>query len=370
MVLKKIELQNFRLHRNTSIEFSDKLNLIAGGNGQGKTTILEAIYYLSTTKNLNLALDSDAVTFGERYFEVNGVFDDLTKNHTKIFFDSEKNRKTFFLDNKPVNSNADIIGKFPIVTLIQSDHTITMGAPAERRRFVDSIISQSNRTYLEILLDYNKTLRQRSSLLSEIKETRNKDLYEQLDAWTDSLILSGSEIIKHRIKFVKEFQTYVLEAYRHIIETNEIPSITYETLPETDLDNTSTRFQEKLNVIREDEIRRGTNLIGPHRDDFKFFINNLELRRFGSQGQHKTFQIALRFGQFFFMKDKLGKTPVFLMDDVFGELDMYRAGKISGYLEEVGQTFITMTDLTNVNVLNTSGNNVLIRVENGKAVFA
>jgi DNA replication and repair protein RecF len=122
MFLKKIELQNFRLHRNTSIEFSDKLNLIAGGNGQGKTTILEAIYYLSTTKNLNLALDSDAVTFGERYFEVNGVFDDLTKNHTKIFFDSEKNRKTFFLDNKPVNSNADIIGKFPIVTLIQSDH--------------------------------------------------------------------------------------------------------------------------------------------------------------------------------------------------------------------------------------------------------
>ncbi len=370
MVLKQIELQNFRLHRNTSLEFSDKLNLIVGGNGQGKTSILEAIYYLSTTKNLNLAAESDAVTFGENFFDVAGEFYDLTKNSSRIYYDAEKNKKSVFLDNKQVTTSSEIIGKFPIVTLIQSDHAITMGAPAERRRFVDSVISQASRTYLELLLDYNRTLRQRSSLLSQIKETRNSVHFEQLDAWTESLINCGSEIIKHRIIFVKEFNSYVTEAYNHIIESAEIPSIEYETLPDIDLENISSKFREEMNVIREDELRRGINLVGPHRDDFIFFINGLELKRFGSQGQHKTFQIALRFGQFFYMKEKLGRTPIFLMDDVFGELDKYRAGKISSYLEEVGQAFITMTDLTNTEGLKTTGDNVLIRVENGKTILA
>ena len=175
MVLKQIELQNFRLHKNTSLEFSDKLNLIIGGNGQGKTTILEAIYYLCTTKNLNLASESDVVAFGENYFDAKGKFSDLTENNTRIFYDTLKNKKSFFLDDKQVTSSSNIIGKFPIVTLIQTDHAITQGAPSERRRFVDSVISQASHTYLELLLDYNKVLRQRSSLLSQIKETRDKN---------------------------------------------------------------------------------------------------------------------------------------------------------------------------------------------------
>jgi DNA replication and repair protein RecF len=370
MVLKLIELQNFRLHRNTSLEFSEKLNLIIGGNGQGKTSILEAIYYLSTTKNLNLAPDSEAVTFNENGFGIQGRFQDLTSNNSKIFFDSVRNKKSVFIDDKQVNKSSEFIGKFPIVSLIQSDHAITMGSPSERRRFVDQVISQSNHTYLEILLDYNKTLKQRSSLLSQIKETRNFGLLEQLDAWTESLINAGAEIIKHRINFIKEFNIYVKEAYNHIIESVESPEIIYDSLKECDYENIATKFREELEKIKEDELRRGVNLIGPHRDDFMFFINGLELKKYGSQGQHKTFQIALRFGQFFFMKDRLGKTPIFLMDDVFGELDKYRAGRISEYLSDVGQAFITLTDLTNTESFYKSGNNTLIRVENGKVSFA
>jgi len=370
MVLKLIELQNFRLHRNTSLEFSEKLNLIIGGNGQGKTSILEAIYYLSTTKNLNLAADSEAVSFNENYFEIKGRFQDLTSNRSRIYFDSIKNKKAIFLDEKQINNSSELIGKFPIVSLIQSDHSITMGYPSERRRFVDQAISQSSHTYLEILLEYNKTLRQRSSLLAQIKETRNYNLLEQLEAWTESLISAGTEIIKHRINFIKEFNAYVKESYNHIIESVESPEIIYASIEVCDSENIAKRFREELDKIKEDELRRGVNLIGPHRDDFMFFINGLELKKYGSQGQHKTFQIALRFGQFFFMKDRLGKTPVFLMDDVFGELDKYRAGRISEYLANIGQAFITLTDLTSTDGFYKSGNSALIRVENGKVSFA
>ncbi len=370
MVLKQIELQNFRLHKNTSLNFSDKLNLIVGGNGHGKTSILEAIYYLCTTKNLNLASESDVIMFGEQYFDAKGIFYDLTQNQTRIFFDSAKNKKNFFLDDKQVFNSSSIIGKFPIVSLIQSDHAITQGAPAERRRFVDSVISQASHTYLEILLEFNKTLRQRSSLLSQIKESRNINLFSQLDAWTEALIVTGAEIIKHRISFVKEFNSYLREAYNHIIENAEEPLIIYNSLSELEDENILERFRQELAIMREDEFRRGINLVGPHRDDFIFSINGLELKRFGSQGQHKTFQIALRFGQFFFMKEKLGKTPIFLMDDIFGELDSYRAGKISEYLSKIGQAFITMTDLTKTEGLNISAENIFIKVNNGTATYA
>ena len=369
MVLKQIELQNFRLHRSTSIGFSDKLNLIIGGNGQGKTSILEAIYYLCTTKNLNLAAESDVVSFGESHFSAEGKFSDLTLNSTKVFYDCAKNKKSFFLDEKQIQNSTDVIGKFPVVTLIQPDHAITMGAPSDRRRFVDSVISQASHTYLELLVDYNKTLRQRSALLYRLKDSRNKELFEELDAWTESLITNGSELIKQRIKFVLEFSPYVKEAYFQIIENDEEPEISYSSIPEINTDNLTERFREELNAAREDELRRGVNLIGPHRDDFLFYINSHELKRFGSQGQHKTFQIALRFAQFFYIKEKLGKTPIFLMDDVFGELDTFRAGKISKYLSLVGQAFITMTDLTKVEELNILSSGQKIKVEHGTASF-
>lgn len=368
MVLKQIVLQNFRLHKNSSIDFSDNLNLIIGGNGQGKTSILEAIYYLCTTKNLNSASESDVVTFGENNFNTEGIFVDLIENRTRFYYDSFKNKKTYFLDDKQIQSSADVIGKFPVVTLIQPDHAITLGAPSDRRKFIDSIISQASHTYLEILLDYNKVLRQRSSVLWQVKESRNSTTLDQLDAWTDSLIRNGAELIKHRLNFINEFVDYVKDAYKQIIENDEQPNIEYSSISEINYENIKERFEEELNALREDEIRRGVNLVGPHRDDYIFYINNNELKRFGSQGQHKTFQIALRFAQYFFIKEKLGKTPIFLMDDIFGELDSFRAGRISNYLSQIGQAFITMTDFTRVEELK-SFISKKIKVENGTAAY-
>ena len=368
MFLNSIVLKNFRLHKNTSLNFSDKLNFIVGGNGQGKTSILEAIYYLCTTKSLNQSADNESINFDEEFFEIEGRFKDLTENKSRIYNSIESGRKAYFLDDKQVYRSADIIGKFPVVTLTQSDHDITLGSPSDRRKFVDSVISQASETYLKILIEYNKTLRQRSSLLTQIKETKNRRLFDQLDAWNDALIANGTEIVKHRFKFVDVFNEYLSESYYKIMESKEKPFIDYSFMDSKNIEDVKNVFTNALNDYRNDELRRGTNLVGPHRDEFLFKLNDYELRKFGSQGQHKTFQIALRFGQFFYMKDTLSRNPIFLMDDIFGELDTYRANKISNYLKEVGQAFITMTDFTKFEFLNKSDNDLLIKVSNGKAI--
>jgi DNA replication and repair protein RecF len=369
MVLKQIELLNFRLHRNTSLNFSDRLNLFIGGNGQGKTTVLEAIYYLSTTKNLNLASEVDVVTFGQDNFDIKGKFIETTENYSRLLYDIQKNKKTFFLNEKQIFKSSEVIGRFPIVALLQSDHAITLGAPVERRRFTDSVISQASHTYLDILLEYNRTLKQRANLLAKIKENNGSNLFDQLEAWTEALIVAGAELTRQRINFVGEFNGYLKESYKRIIDFAEEPAIEYETVQEINLENIEQCFRNELVARREEELRRGANLVGPHRDDFLFSIGGLPLRRFGSQGQHKTFQIALRFAQFFYMKEKLARTPIFLMDDVFGELDAYRAGKISAYLSEIGQAFITMTDFGKMEELNLSKESTVIKIEKGSAEY-
>lgn len=366
MILESIELTNFRLHKNTKMKFSEELNYIIGGNGQGKTSILEAIYYLCTTKSFNQSSDGEAVNFNTRFFNTEGVFKDLTSNIAKVNFSLDTNKKSIFIDEKQVYKSSSVIGKFPVVTLIQSDHDITQGSPTDRRKFVDSVISQSSETYLKIYLDYVKTLKQRSSLLSKYKETNNFALLDQLEVWNTTLVNNGSELVKHRIKFIEEFNGYILEAYRKIMENEEVPKISYNFYGVTNPEQVKEKFISELESKRNLELKRATNLIGPHRDEFTFKINNYELRKYGSQGQHKTFQVALRFAQFFYMKEKLNKTPIFLMDDVFGELDSFRAGKISKYLKEVGQAFITMTDFSNYENLVRNENDLLIEVKNGQ----
>ncbi|MCX7798222.1 MAG: DNA replication and repair protein RecF [Melioribacter sp.] len=366
MVLKQIELQNFRLHRNTSLNFSDKLNIIIGGNGQGKTTILEAIYYLCTTKNMHSSSEQEVVTFNESSFQVNGIFQEIIIDKVKLHYDSVKNKKTYFLNDKQLSSATEIIGKFPVVKLTQADHEITQGSPAKRRRFVDSIISQVSQTYLKTLLEYSKILKQRALLLSLIKENKDINLFQQLEVWTDALVIRGVEITKHRKEFIKEFESYLKVAFEKIMDSEELPKINYISILKEE-ENEEKKFRKELETQREEEIRKGANLIGPHRDDYVFYLNERELYKYGSQGQHKTYIVALRFAQFTYIKEKLGRTPIFLMDDIFGELDKYRATKITNYLPEIGQAFITMTDLTKEDEIKGFSESLLIRVKDGKA---
>ncbi len=369
MILNSVHLKNFRSHKDTKLNFSGDLNFIIGGNGQGKTSILEAIYYLCTTKSNSSKSDSEVVKFSENDFEVTGNFKNITEDTVRIYYSLPDNKKYYFQNGKQITRSADIIGKFPVVILTPADHSITQGSPADRRKFVDSVISQASDTYLKILLDYNKTLRHRSSLLNRMKEHKSKDTMIELDAWTDKLISSGIDLIKHRIGFVEEFNNFVKESYKIIMEDDETPEIFYSFLEGYSDKDIETRFKELIVKKKEEELRRASNLTGPHRDDFVFEINKMNLKNFGSQGQHKTFQTALRFAQFFYLKDRTGKTPLFLLDDVFGELDKNRSVKISQYLKLIGQAFVTLTDFTNFNFLNKGSNDCIIKLNNGQAVY-
>jgi DNA replication and repair protein RecF len=369
MILSRLSLRNFRTHKNINLTFSDTLNYIVGGNGQGKTSLLEAAYYLCTTKSFN-SKDIETVNLGENDFEINGFFNDITEDKIRVIFSIPENRKYYFQNDKLISRSSEIIGNFPVVILTPADHAITQGSPGERRKLVDSVISQASGTYLDILLDYNKTLKQRSVVLNRLRENYTKSEFAELDAWTEKLIETGVELILHRIKFIDNFNKYVSDSYKKIIGDIENPSIRYSFLDDRAESNINETYITLIKEKKDEEIRRGVNLVGPHRDDFIFKINEISLRIYGSQGQHKTFQTALRFAEFFYLKDKSGKTPIFLLDDVFGELDAYRAVKISEYLKEVGQAFITLTDFADFSFLKKDEKDLTIKLENGKVTYA
>jgi DNA replication and repair protein RecF len=370
MFLSSISLKNTRKHTDTHIDFADKLNYIVGGNGVGKTTILEAIYYLCTTKSCLTQADKEVVKIGETGFNITGNFNGRTNDEVKINYSVTENKKAFLLSNKQIHKFSDIIGKFPVVLLSPSDHSITQGYPAERRKFVDSVISQASRTYLNLLLEYNRTLKQRSSLLSRLREL-NKTQNRELNAWNENLVQTGAEIINHRNSFVLEFAFYIKEAYKNILGSKEEPGISYHFLEGNCEGSIEKCFSSLLDQRREEELRRATNLVGPHRDDFVFDINNLNLKSYGSQGQHKTFQTILRFAEYFYLRDKTETSPIFLLDDVFGELDAERAAAISDYLSTVGQAFITLTDFGNFAFLKTGDDDKIIKLTNdSKVIYA
>jgi DNA replication and repair protein RecF len=209
MILSRLSLSNFRIHKNIILTFSDTLNYIVGGNGQGKTSVLEAAYYLCTTKSFN-AKDIEAVSFSENDFQINGFFNDVTEDKIRVIFSIPENRKYYFQNEKLISRSSQIIGKFPVVILTPADHAITQGSPAERRKLVDSVISQASSTYLEILLDYNKTLKQRSVVLNRLKESFTNSAVAELEAWNEKLIQNGVELILHRKNFINRVFSMII----------------------------------------------------------------------------------------------------------------------------------------------------------------
>lgn len=361
MLLSSLSVKNFRKHISSNFQFAEGLNYIVGQNSIGKTSILEAIHYLCSSKSM-LAKDNEVVNFNSDKFEIEGIFRNKNVNKVRIFFNKSENKKYFLLNGKQVNKASEILGKFPVVTLTPEDHQITQGTPAERRKFFDSVFSQANKTYLDFLIDFNKILKHRSIILNKLSEKFTPSLLDELESWTENLITKGSQIIKYRKKFIRDFNNYLIDSYAQIMDSDEIPSIKYVTVSEEPDFDEEIVLRSLIEKNKQLEIKRNMNLFGPHRDDFLFEINGINLKKFGSQGQNKTFQITLRFAEFFYLKEFTDETPVFLLDDVFSELDAFRAGKVSNFLKQVGQAFITLTDFSNMNFLSKSDKDLIINL--------
>ncbi|MDI6802660.1 MAG: DNA replication/repair protein RecF [Bacteroidota bacterium] len=349
MFIENIRLKNFRNHADSYLECGDKANIILGDNGEGKTNLLEAVSYISLTKSFYASSDSVIVNIGETIFQIeaNMVSDNGIKTKIHIGYDLTTGEKVYSINNRRIEKFSSVIGKFPIVFLSPENSNITFGGPAERRKFLDLVLSQSNQTYFEDLSEYRKVVRHRNKILSDAKFLKN-DPIALLEPWNEHLIRFGTRIMVRRRNFINEFQEYIFSSYKKLVDLREVPSIDYEPSFKTGNSEkdevTFENFKTEIDRKYKEELRLGSTLVGPHRDEISFKINGLELRKFASQGQHKTFFVALKIGEFFYLKERCRENPILLLDDVFSELDDNRAQQMLLLIENLNQTFITSTN--------------------------
>lgn len=349
MKLKHLEISSFRNHTSTTVECSDCVNGLIGENGQGKTNLLEGISYLCLTKSFFGASDSTVLQIGKNRFAVSGEFvgDSGVRYDVGVRYDAEAKEKEVSVNRAAIDRSADIIGQFPVVVLSPESNAITAGAPAERRKFMDFVIAQSSRVYLEDLVEYRRVVKQRNRILLDVKMART-DPSELLDPWNTELIDRGARIMVRRRAFLAEFQPLVQEAYEKLAGEGEEPTAHYKASVEheesTSEEELRRLFRQELERRREEEMQTATSSVGPHRDELELKMHGLDLRRYASQGQHKSLLIALKVAEFFYLQKARSESPLLLLDDIFGELDACRSERLLGLIHSLGQAFITSTN--------------------------
>jgi DNA replication and repair protein RecF len=344
----ELHVQNFRNHTHTDVVFGGGINAVLGENGEGKTNLLEAISYLCLTKSFFGSPDGVVLQVGKERFDVGGELetDSGLRYHVAVSYDQASGEKRFLINKAPVERFSEVVGQFPIVVLSPESGAITSGGPADRRRFLDFVIAQASKVYLEDLLEYRRVLKQRNKLLfdSKVGRTEYGDLIEP---WDQELVDRGARITHRRCIFLKELQPIVHESYGQIAGRTEQPTIQYvPSVPHTDglpEDDLRGLFRQEIKRKAPEEKRLGITLVGPHRDELELSINTLSVRSHASQGQHKTFLIALKIAEFLYLQAKRSERPMLLLDDIFTELDRHRSERLLALTESVGQAFITTT---------------------------
>jgi DNA replication and repair protein RecF len=351
MILSRIRLCNFRNHTDTSVEFGNGINAFLGANGQGKTNILEAVSYLSLTKSFYASGDAEVIRIGREAFDLEGtlVSDAGVHQQVRVTCTRTPQEKKFLVNGTPPERLADVIGRFPVVVLSPENGSITFGGPGERRKFMDLTLSQVSGAYLEDILEYRKALRQRNRILAD-NRMRGALPPGVLEPWTESLVGYGSRIAHRRAVFTAEFRSHIRNAYRSIMPEAENPDIAYlcgfKMVDGEDVRGYAARLSADLEARNPEERRRGLTLAGPHRDDLRLTINGMDVQRFASQGQHKTLLVAMKIAEYSYMRERHSETPMFLLDDVFSELDMGRVHRILAFAGGLGQVMITTTEET------------------------
>tara|TARA_B100001971_G_C18221258_1_gene557361 strand:+ start:288 stop:1400 length:1113 start_codon:yes stop_codon:yes gene_type:complete len=339
MFLQKLSLSNFKNYTEAILEFSDKINCFIGDNGAGKTNILDAIYYLSFCKSYFNSIDSQNINHDHDFFAIHGNYQNQENSADKVScIQKRHHKKVFRLNSTNYTRLADHIGTIPLVMISPYDRDLINDGSELRRKYINGVISQFDKVYLNDLISYNKSLLQRNSLLKHMFSERNFD-EAALEIWNKKLIIHGLAIFEKRKKFLDEFNPLFEEYYNFLAGNNEKVNVSYESqLHEND-------FKELLRISAEkDRITRYTT-VGIHKDDLVFTINGFPVKKFASQGQQKSFVIAIKLAQFEFTRRIKSFKPILLFDDIFDKLDDNRVEQIIHLVSEnnFGQVFITDT---------------------------
>lgn len=345
MYLERLQLANFKNYEQLDVEFSNNVNCLVGNNGVGKTNLLDALYYLSFCKSYFNPVDSQNIRMGSDFFAIHGQYQmDENEKQASVSctFQRGQSKKVRF-NKKVCTTFAEHIGRLPLVIVTPSDQNLIVGGSEVRRKFMDGIISQVDKGYLGHLIDYQKALDQRNRLLKQFYENRYFE-EESIVVWDEQLVRHGEPIVEGRRAFLDEFRP-LFEQYYELIhpdaQNGEIPRIEYETT--FGEGEPGMMDQLKENYRRDAQVQYTT--VGPHKEDLEFRIGDFAAKRFGSQGQQKTFLLALKLAQFEYIQAHAGVKPILLLDDIFDKLDMERVKQLVMLVgsERFGQVFITDT---------------------------
>ena len=355
MIIKSIELADYRNYDSLKIQFDKGTNILYGDNAQGKTNILEAIYLSATTKSHKGSKDREIVHFDKEeahirtYLEKEGI-------ETRVDMHLRKSKsKGIAIDGQKIKKAADLLGLCNVVFFSPEDMGIIKNGPSERRRFVDMELCQLDSFYLYNLNHYNKIVNQRNKLLKDM--FMNPQLKETLNIWDMQLVSFGTKMIERRRLFVEQLNEIIYEIHKKLSGGKEELRIQYE--PDVDIDE----FEKKLISHQDRDIKTKMTSVGPHRDDFSFLAGNVDIRKFGSQGQQRTAALSLKLSEIELVKKLTKDTPVLLLDDVLSELDSNRQNYLLNSIGDI-QTIITCTGLEEF-VNNRFEINRVFKVSNG-----
>lgn len=362
MILQKLSLVNFRNYENLEIGCSERINCFTGLNGSGKTNLLEAIHYLALCKSFLNPADTQNIRFEAPFFVIQGDFVKEDGATDSIYCGVKRGQKKVFRKNgKDYERLSDHIGLIPLVVVSPADGVLVSGSSEERRRFMDSVISQYNRNYLDHLIAYNRVLSQRNALLKQMALGGGD--FGTMEVLDLQLAQHGVQIYEWRKDFIAKIQPVFNEFYTVLAGASEHVTLTYESVLHT------KSFEQALADAQKKDIALEYTSNGIHRDDLNFTINDHSLKKSGSQGQQKTFLLALKLGEYRLLGSNTGKRPLLLLDDIHDKLDADRVYRLMELVctPEFGQLFITDTGLGRMHVL-FKGRGLpykIFRVENG-----
>lgn len=339
MYLKKLAINNFKNYQEAELNFSQKINCFVGNNAAGKTNILDALYYLSFCKSYFNAVDSQNILHESDFFAIHGTYQNQSQTDDKVSCVQKRSqKKSFKLNKKEYNRLADHIGKFPLVMISPYDRDLINDGSEARRKYIDGVISQFDKQYLDSLINYNKSLLQRNTLLKQFAEQRYFNELS-LGIWDEKLVEYGVALFEKRKQFLMEFNPVFEEYYQFLSGGREHVEIVYES--QLSLSPLKELLMESLT---KDKIVRYTTS-GIHKDDLVFLINGYPVKKFGSQGQQKSFVIAIKLAQFEYTRRIKKFKPILLLDDIFDKLDEKRVKQIIKLVsdDKFGQVFITDT---------------------------